>query len=166
MRENSKDMQDLLAAQFGTIDWQWIENTQPLQAIIPADQLLEVAAFLHTHEKCYFDQLSCLSGVDMGREANVMAVVYHLYSIPHDVSLALKVILDREKPHLPSVGDIWRAAWWHERETYDLFGIVFEGHPDLRRILLPEDWQGFPLRKDYEAAATYHGMSISYDRDK
>lgn len=94
-----------------------------------------------------------------------MEVIYHLYSIPHDESLAIKVVLDRQAPIVESVVDIWATANWLERETYDLLGIRFSNHPDMRRILLPNDWEGHPLRKDYEAQEAYHGLTVKYDRD-
>jgi len=77
-----------------------------------------------------------------------MEVVYHLFSYGHRHTFVLKVHLDREQPRVPTVEGVWGVANWHEREAYDLFGIVFEGHSDLRRILLPDDWVGWPLRKD------------------
>jgi NADH-quinone oxidoreductase subunit C len=92
-------------------------------------------------------------------------VVYHLYSMQHKHSLVLKVILPRwkgdqpgELPEVPSVASLWSTADWHEREVYDLSGVYFTGHPNLRRILCPEDWVGHPLRKDYEMPLEYHGI--------
>ncbi len=93
-----------------------------------------------------FEYLNCLSGADW---LSRLEVVYDLSSLRHPSKVHLRVPLPRENPVLRSVTDIWRGADWHERECFDLFGIRFEGHPDLRRILLPEDWVGFPLRKDY-----------------
>jgi len=92
------------------------------------------------------DCLNCLSGVDWRTH---LEVVYDLSSLRHPVKVHLRVAVDREAPVVPTVSDLWRAADWHERECYDLFGIRFDGHPDHRRILLPEDWVGYPLRKDY-----------------
>lgn len=132
---------------------------QPYLVISPA-KIAEAAALLHRTEGFYFDFLSSISGVDLGVESGKMMVVYHLASIPYNFQLTLKVELDRTNPTLPTVSNTWRAADWHEREAFDLFGIVFEGHPDLRRILLPDDWEGYPLRKDYEAAEEYKGIKI------
>jgi NADH-quinone oxidoreductase subunit C len=94
-----------------------------------------------------------------------MEVVYHLWSVPHRTTLVLKVILPRWKndregdlPEVPSVRGVWSTADWHEREVYDLSGVMFTGHPALRRILCPEDWVGHPLRKDYEMPLEYHGI--------
>jgi NADH/F420H2 dehydrogenase subunit C len=93
-----------------------------------------------------FEYLNCLSGVDW---LSRMEVVYDLSSLRHANKVHLRVPVTRESPVLPTVTDIWRGANWHERECFDLFGVRFEGHPDLRRILLSEDWVGYPLRKDY-----------------
>ena len=93
-----------------------------------------------------FEYLNCLSGADW---LSRLEVVYDLSSLHHPNKVHLRVPLTREDPVLRTVTDIWRGADWHERECFDLYGIRFEGHPDLRRILLPEDWVGFPLRKDY-----------------
>jgi NADH-quinone oxidoreductase subunit C len=136
------------------------ETATPKAIIAHADDLLEVCKILHTHEVLYFDMLSCLTGVDNGPEANTMEVIYNFYSIPFDHHLMLKVILPREKPEIESVGEIWRTALWHEREAYDLLGIHFKSHPDLRRILLPADWEGHPLRKDYQVQQYYRGVKV------
>lgn len=139
-----------------------IENSNPSGISIHAKDLLAVCEFLHTNDQYYFDHLSSLSGVDLGTDKNQMEVVYHLYSIPFDKHLVLKVVLNREKPEVDSLTPIWRGANWHERETFDLYGIHFNGHPDLRRILLPADWVGYPMRKDYEEESQYHGMTIKH----
>lgn len=138
------------------------ENSTPEALVVPVDKLKDVMTFLHQDSRCYFDMLSCLTGVDLGEEANAMEVIYHLNSIPNGISLAILVQLDREKPAVSTVMDIWRTADWHEREAYDLLGIQFEGHADLRRILLPNDWEGHPLRKDYKEQEYYHGMKVEY----
>jgi NADH-quinone oxidoreductase subunit C len=92
-------------------------------------------------------------------------LVYHLWSTGARVSLVVKTSLPRWKndtpgeiPEIPSVAGVWRTADWHEREVYDMSGVNFVGHPDLRRILCPEDWEGYPLRKDYEMPLDYHGI--------
>lgn len=93
-----------------------------------------------------FEYLNCLSGVDWSTH---LEVVYDLSSLLQPTKVHLRVRVDRQEPVLPTVSDLWSAAEWHERECYDLFGVRFDGHPDHRRILLPEDWVGYPLRKDY-----------------
>jgi NADH-quinone oxidoreductase subunit C len=93
-----------------------------------------------------FEYLNCLSGADWRTH---LEVVYDLSSLREPAKVHLRVKVSREAPVVPTVSDLWRAADWHERECYDLFGVRFDGHPDHRRILLPEDWVGYPLRKDY-----------------
>jgi len=137
--------------------------------------LVDVCRYLRDQSDLKFDMLNCISGVDYfqpdpkkakktGWEPHI-EVVYHLSSIEHKHSVVLKVNLPRWKddvpgeiPELPSVVSIWSTADWHEREVYDLSGIWFTGHRDLRRILCPEDWVGHPLRKDYEFPLEYHGI--------
>jgi NADH-quinone oxidoreductase subunit C len=99
----------------------------------------------HLHD-LGFEYLNCLSGADWMTH---LEVVYDLSSLRHPTKVHLRVKLNRETPAVRTVSDLWRAADWHERECYDLFGVRFDGHPDHRRILLPEDWVGYPLRKDY-----------------
>ncbi len=97
-----------------------------------------------------FDMLADLCGADHGPEEEPrFEVNYHLFSTTHHQRLRLKVLLSEDEPKVPTVTTLWKTADWHERETYDLLGIVFEGHPDLRRILLPSDFDGHALRKDY-----------------
>ena len=91
--------------------------------------------------------------------AECISSVYHLYSYTYNHDLVLRVDLDRAAPKVHSVVHLWPSADWHEREAYDMLGIVYEGHPDLHRILLPEDWDGYPLRKDYVPPKEYHGIS-------
>ncbi len=100
----------------------------------------------------------CLSGVDW---VNNLEVVYHIYSMTYHHKLVIKVPLTKDDPKIESVSGIWATANWHEREAYDLFGIIFENHPDLRRILLPEDWEGHPLRKDYIPQKEYKGIDLT-----
>ena len=107
-----------------------------------------------------FDYLMCLSGIDNGK--NILGVVYHLSSMQHRHKITVKVEVPADKPDVPSVSSIWPTANWHEREAYDLIGIKFIGHPDLRRMLLPEDWEGHPLRKDYKVPEFYQGMKVPY----
>lgn len=113
---------------------------------VAASKLHSLAQALKENENTYFDFLFCLTGVDYG---NDLGVVYHIRSTKHEHSLVLKVrTSDREKPEFHSVTDIWRTAEFHEREVFDLLGIRFTGHPDLRRLFLDRSW-GFPLRKDF-----------------
>lgn len=121
-----------------------------------------IATFLQSNSACYFDSLSCLTAIDNGLTANTMELIYQLYSIPYHQSLGIKIKVSRENPVAPSVVATWRTADWHEREAFDMFGIVFDNHPDLRRILMPADWEGFPLRKDYQPQEIYHDIKVKY----
>lgn len=141
-------------------------SASPKALIVDENYLHDVCEYLHAHQQTYFDSLSCVTGVDNGIEKNTMEMVYNLYSIPYDIHLMIKVVLDRANPGVDSLSDIWHTANWQERETFDLFGIHFNNHPDLRRILLPNDWEGYPLRKDYKEQEKYHGMTVIYDRNE
>jgi NADH-quinone oxidoreductase subunit C len=151
-----------------------LEGLDPWAAVDPA-RLMEIATFLRDEPRFRFDLLNCITGVDYlepdakkapkaGFEPH-LEVVYHLSSFVHRHRLVVKLILPRWKdnvpgqlPEVPSVSNVWNTADWHERETFDLCGVFFTGHPDLRRILLAEDWEGHPLRKDYEYPLEYHGI--------
>ncbi len=117
-------------------------------AVVPAGRLLEICQVVRDEAPFHLDYCSFVTAVDRP-EQGVFEVVYHLFSMEARDELLLKVRVPREDPCVPSVTGIWSAANWHERETYDLFGVLFEGHPDLRRIMMTEDWTGHPLRKDY-----------------
>ena len=123
------------------------ENKQFLTLVIPADKFHDLAVNLKENEDTLMDYLFCLSGVDMIKH---LMVVYHLNSTRYGHSLELKVKTEaRENPAFDTVSDIWQAANFYEREIFDLFGIRFNNHPDLRRIFLDENWKGYPFRKDY-----------------
>ncbi|TAN38966.1 MAG: NADH-quinone oxidoreductase subunit C [Nitrospirae bacterium] len=110
----------------------------------------DICRFLHDDPALYFDFLVDLCGMDyLGKKEKRFAVVYNLYSVKHRHRIMLKAEVEESSPSIDSVMPIWIGVNWHERECYDLFGIVFRGHPDLRRVLLPEGWEGHPLRKDY-----------------
>lgn len=116
--------------------------------VVPRERLLELCRALATEPGFGLHYLSFVSAIDQPG-AGQLEVLYHLYSFDTKEELVLKVRLPRDGASVPSVTGIWDGANWHERETYDLFGIVFEGHPNLRRIMMTEDWVGHPLRKDY-----------------
>jgi len=127
-----------------------IEAYGEVTAIVPRLYIADVCSALKSDAEARFDFLADICGADRGVEEEPrFEVNYHLFSTTKHHRLRLKVLLNEENVHVPSVTGIWRTANWHERETYDLFGVIFDGHPDLRRILLPEDWQGHALRKDF-----------------
>ncbi len=146
----------------GKVFFTEVADSLPLTITVNESELLSMVHFLHQHPQLYFDQLTNVTGIDNGPSANAMEVIYHLYSIPFNYSLALKVMLPRENPEVDSLTGIWKSANWLEREVYDMFGIQFKNHPDLRRILMPNDWQGYPLRKDYQQQETYHEVKVAY----
>jgi len=157
----------LLIAKFGedVIVGEETGGLQPALLIDP-DRIIDVCRELRDNPKTYLDFLSCLTGVDYGVEDGRFGVVYHLASIPYQTQLTLKVSKENDRnedelPSFPSITSIYGAADWHEREAYEMIGIFFEGHPDLRKLLLPDDWEGYPLRKDYTTVDKYYkGIKI------
>ncbi|MDP2167159.1 MAG: NADH-quinone oxidoreductase subunit C [Thermodesulfovibrionales bacterium] len=111
--------------------------------------VLAIFRYLHDNPETDFDYLQDLCGVDYPSRKPRFEVVYHLYSINHRHSIRLKALVPEEDCSIGSVVPVWIGANWHERECFDMFGVAFKGHPDLRRILMPDDWEGHPLRKDY-----------------
>jgi NADH-quinone oxidoreductase subunit C len=134
-----------------------LQAKDPWITIQPAP-VVEICRFLRDEPDLAFDCLSNQSGVDYNAKGQIQ-IVYHLYSYRHRHWIVLKVDLPRDNPVMPTVESVWKAANWHEREIYDLLGVTFEGHPDLRRLLMPEDWIGHPLRKDFVEPEEYHGIS-------
>ena len=126
----------------------------------------EVARFLRDEPKLQMNLLRCITALDLLAD-DKLACIYDLMRIALDGGdklvtdtheFSVRVVVDRNDPEIPSVADVWPAADWHEREAYDMMGIVFTNHPDMRRILCPDDWEGYPLRKDYEFPLAYHGI--------
>jgi NADH-quinone oxidoreductase subunit D len=122
---------------------------------VSPDRLRQVCAFLRDDPETRLDYLRLLTGTD---RKDAIEVAYHLYSYTHRHGITLKVRLDRDRPEIASVADLWPVANWHERETYDLVGVVFKDHPNLARLMMPLDWEGHPLRKDYVRPERYHGI--------
>lgn len=155
---------ELLDARFaGRMTASFPDDKHPRVHIDAADWLA-IAQFLFRDPRIQLDWLQCLSGVDYAADGK-MCVVYDLWSFTHRHGIAVKVYCDRTDPHVPSVAQFWPAADWQEREAFDMFGIVFDGHPDLRRILCADDWEGYPLRKDYVFPREYHGIPASVELD-
>lgn len=126
----------------------WEEGSEFLNVEVPADNLYALLKRLKEEDETRFDYLFCLTGVDWGEE---LGVIYHLESTEYRHAIVVRVkTADRENPVLDSVYDIWATAEFHEREVFDFFGIRFNNHPNLKRLFLTEDWEGWPLRKDYE----------------
>ena len=134
-----------------------LQAKDPFTRIEPG-VIADVCRFLRDDPDLQFDALSNETGVDY-KAKGVIEVVYHLYSYPHRHSIVLKVDAPRDNPVVPTVENVWKAANWLEREIFDLLGVTFDGHSDLRRLLMPEDWIGYPLRKDFVEPEEYHGIS-------
>jgi NADH-quinone oxidoreductase subunit C len=159
-KTDGKAIHGKLVAAFGERIVASHEGIDPFTVVAP-DAILEVGRFAKSEADLAFDNLMCLSAVDYPKENPPrIEVVYHLLSYAHGHTYVLKVHLPRDNPRVSSVEPIWGVANWHEREAYDLFGIIFEGHTDMRRILLPDDWQGYPLRKDWADPDFYNGMHV------
>ena len=152
----------------GEADLVWVDD-QPGDPylVVPKVKLRRLAIYMKGDPHLAFDTLMCLSGVHNLAEHDEMEVVYHLHSVRHRHRFTLKVKLDRPAflPHfylkVDSVSSIWPAASWMEREAYDMLGIHFVGHNDFRRLLLPPDWQGHPLQKDYQESEFYGEISTT-----
>jgi NADH-quinone oxidoreductase subunit C len=156
-------LHDRLAAKFGERITAFQADALQPWTVVAADAIAEVAAFAKAEPDLAFDNLMCLSAADYPAVKDSlprMELVYHLFSYPHRHLHVLKVMLPRDGASVPSVEGVWGVANWHEREAFDMFGIGFSGHSDLRRILLPDDWVGYPLRKDWVDPEFYNGMHV------
>ncbi|MDQ7066083.1 MAG: NADH-quinone oxidoreductase subunit C [candidate division KSB1 bacterium] len=159
-----QDIADKVQKQFGDAVLEFdAEALDPVIKVNP-EAWFDICEFLKTDADLEFDNLVCLSGFDYGA-GKELGIIIHLYSFPKRHSIAVKADLPRENPRIRSIESLWRTADWHEREVFDLYGVVFDGHPDLRRILCPDDWEGYPLRKDYEVQEFYHGIRVPYKED-
>lgn len=172
----AEEIYNLLKDNFGEAILEMVSNvpTEPIISVEPL-QINLISQFLRDSNELQFDNLMNLSGVDdnnaekttnedgsVSFNSGTLSVYYHLDSLNLKHKFTLKVSTNRDKPEVESVVNIWHSADWHEREAYDMFGIIFLNHPDLTRILMPYDWEGFPLRKDYENPEFYEGMKIPY----
>jgi NADH-quinone oxidoreductase subunit C len=126
---------------------------------IQSEQWKEIAQFIKNDPALKFDSCQCITGLDLGIEEG-LEVRYNFHSMILKHKIEIRIAVERKKPFVPSVEQIWRTADWFEREVYDMYGIRFKGHRDLRRMLLPEDWKGWPLRKDYKTPNIYNGMKV------
>ena len=135
------------------------EELAESQIELKPDQWLEIATYLKNDPGLSFDQLECVTGIDTGEDGPLQSR-YNLHSMEHRHKIEVVISLDRNNPKVASIEQVWRVGDWFERETYDMFGISYKGHRDLRRILCPDDWEGWPLRKDYEGQESYHGIVV------
>lgn len=126
---------------------------------ISQEQWKDIAQFIKTDPELKFDSCQCITGVDLGIEEG-LEVRYNFHSMKLKHKIEIRIAVERKRPSIPSVEQVWRTADWFEREVYDMYGIRFKGHRDLRRMLLPDDWKGWPLRKDYKTPNIYNGMKV------
>ena len=132
------------------------KQKDPWIKVAPA-QIEKICERLKQDPEFDCEYLECITGVDYPTDKKIV-VVYHVYSYSKHHRVVLKAFTEREAPSLPTVVNVWSTANWQERECFDLLGVNFEGHPDQRRLLLPDDWVGHPLRKDYKEQDEYHGI--------
>ena len=153
----AEEITALLAERFGeAVVERKLDGTNPWIAVAPG-RILEICLFLRDDPRLAMDHLELLGGVDY---KDRIEVVYIMYSMSQRHRITLKCRLPREDPRIASVESVWPVANWHEREAYDMFGIVYAGQSDLRRILCPDDWEGYPLRKDYKYPTRYRDMPV------
>ena len=153
----------LQEAQAGAVS-EVIQAFGEITLVVPRERIVELCVYLKTTPEFAFNLLADICGVDRGPEEDPrFEVNYHLLGTRHHRRLRLKVLLSEDDPHVETVSNVWKTADWHERETFDMFGIVFDDHPALTRILMPDDWPGHPQRKDYPLGGIlveYKGGSI------
>ena len=159
----TQEIHATLQAKFGDKIGPLSEGVDPW-CLVETASIAEVGLFLRDEPGLEMTSLMCLSSTD---DKTNLGVVYNLHSMTCRHKITLKVTSpDRANAHVPTVSQIWGTADWHEREAYDMMGIVFDGHPDLRRILCPDDWEGWPLRKDYKVQEYYRGLKVPYPEGK
>lgn len=173
---SAEEIYKLLKEKFGDSILEMVFDvpTEPIISVEPM-KINEVSEFLRDADKLQFDSLMNLSGVDdnnaekithedetVTTQGGTLSVYYHLDSTILKHKIAIKTSTNIDKPEVESVTPVWGAANWHEREAYDMYGFKFLNHPEMGRILMPYDWEGFPLRKDYENPEFYEGMKIPY----
>jgi NADH-quinone oxidoreductase subunit C len=163
-----KEIYDRLKSVFGDAIGSWNEQTgsaymartSSFADIVETSALRDICLYLRDTGDLSFDNCNLVSCVDNGDKS--LSSVYHIESTTHRHTFALKVTVPADHPVIPSITPVWSSANWHEREGYDMIGIEFSDHPDLRRILLDDDWVGNPLRKDYKQPEFYRGMKVPY----
>lgn len=138
-----------LAAKFKAAIFESNEFRGELTIIVPKERIVEVCRFLKEDNELRFELLADMCGIDMQTSSKRYGVIYNLFSFAGNSRVRLKTFTEEENPKVPTVTGVWGTANWHEREAFDMFGIIFEGHPDLRRIYMPDEFQYHPLRKDF-----------------
>ena len=146
---NNLTVVEKLKNRFPGIPFETAEFRDELTVVVPKENIVELCRFLKEDPDLSFDLLADLFGIDMYVPAKRFGVIYNLFSLKSRHRIRLKTFMEEEIPKIPTVSGVWSTANWHERETYDMFGIVFEGHPDLRRMYMPDEFEHYPLRKDF-----------------
>lgn len=149
METINQQVLDSLSHKFDHVVLQAEEFRGELTIVLPPDRIVDVCRFLKEDPTLAFDLLADLCGIDMATPHNRFGVIYNVYSLKNKLRIRLKIFTDESPPTVPTVTGIWGTANWHERETFDMFGIIFENHPDLRRMYMPEEFEYYPLRKDF-----------------
>lgn len=160
----SKDPVEAIRAQFPKACLEVVTFRGETTVYIDPPRIADVCLYLRDADGLRFNFLIDVTGIDYYPDEPRFAVAYHLYSMLYNRKLRLKVRLPGDNPHVPTVTGVWPTANWQEREAYDMFGIIFDGHPDLRRILTAADWEGHPQRKDYPLG--YETVQFSFNFDE
>ena len=155
---------DALKDQFGEQVLDVVEFRGDTTVFVELESIVAVCEFLRDHEQFAFNLLAALTAVDYWPQEPRFNIIYQLYSLPNKLFFGLKVPLNSDAAELPTVEGVYPNANWHEREVFDMFGVTFRGHSDLRRILMPEDWEGHPLRKDFPLG--YEEIQFSFNFDE
>ena len=146
---NNQSVVAKLKSRFPNVPFEAAEFREELTVVVPKENIVAVCQFLKEDSELNFNLLADLCGIDMNTPARRFGVIYNLYSLSNKFRIRLKTFTEEDEPSVPTVTGVWSTANWHERETYDMFGITFQGHPDLRRMYLPDEFEHYPLRKDF-----------------
>jgi NADH-quinone oxidoreductase subunit C len=136
------------------------EFRDELTVVVPKERIVEICKFLKGDPQLQFDFLADVCGIDMYTPTKRFGVIYNLYSLKNRHRIRLKVFTEEEDPKVPTMTGIYGTANWHERETFDMFGIIFDGHPDLRRVYMPDEFEHYPLRKDFPLMGIPGSLSL------
>lgn len=145
----NEQISDSLKQEFGSANVETAEFRGELTVVVSKEKIVDVCRFLKEHPELKFDLLADLCGIDMYTPMKRFGVIYNLYSLKNKHRIRLKTFIEESEPTVSTVTGVWGTANWLERETYDMFGITFEGHPDLRRIYMHDEFEYYPLRKDF-----------------
>jgi len=158
------DWRDWVEEKFPDSKPEWIQEAleDEKSLLLPTEQFDTIVRALRLDDQARFDSLHCIAGVD---RKQYIEVVYILFAFSRNERLKLKVRANNELQEIPSITELYPSADWHEREIYDMFGVYFRNHPDMRRILMPDDWEGHPLRKDYVQPEFYNGWRIAAEEE-